>query len=156
MRQIKNTELLYDVDDLAILRMEIEALIHKTQENITFKIVEYDNEKVIIQAVQGKTATGFYQTQKTLIGLVHKTFDSFFTGKKISVHAIPFVETSSSKVDIKWVNHKMLETGIRIKDIAIDTGLDYTELNNLINSDASLSKPMKALFYYYFLAHARS
>ena len=152
MRQIKNTELLTDVDDLAIISMEIAALIHTTQENISFKIVEYDDEKIIIQAVQGKTASGFYHTQKTLIDLVHKTFDSFFIGKKVLVHPILFVENSPSKVDIKWINKKMLEMGIRIKDIANDTGIDHKELSKLLNSDIPLSKPTKALFYYYFLA----
>ena len=152
MRQIKNTELLHDVDDLAIIRMDIAAMIHKTQENISFKIAEYNDENVIIQVVQHKTSTGFYHTQKSLIDLVHKTFDSFFADKKVLVHAIPFVENSASKVDIKWINKKMLETGIRIKDISTDTGLDQNELSILLNGGSPLSKPMKALFYYYFLA----
>jgi len=152
MRQIKNTELLIDIDELAIISMEIAALIHTTQENIRFTIVEYDDEKVIIQAVQGKTASGFYHTQKALTDLVHKTFDSFFTGKKVLVHPIPFVENSPSKVDIKWINKKMLEMGIKINDIATDTGIGHKELSDLLNSDISLSKPTKALFYYYFLA----
>src|SRR5437868_7110286 len=137
MRQIKNTELLIGVDELTIISMEIAAMIHTTQENISFKIVEYDDEKIIIQAVQGKTVSGFYHTQKTLIDLVHKTFASFFIGKKLSVHAIPFVENSPGKVDIKWINKKMLEMGIRINDIANDTGIDHKELSDLLNSDIS-------------------
>jgi hypothetical protein len=152
MRQIKNTELLVGVDELTIISMEIAALIHTTQENIRFKIVEYDDEKIIIQAVQDKTAAGFYHNEKTLIDLVHKTFDGFFDGKKVLVHAIPFVDNAPSKVDIKWINKKMLEMGIRIKDIATDTGIDHKELSKLLNSDIPLSIPTKALFYYYFLA----
>jgi hypothetical protein len=152
MRQIKNTELLLGVDELTIISMEIAALIHTTQENIRFKIVAYDDEKIVIQAVQSKTAAGFYHTQKTLIDLVHKTFDSFFISKKVLVHPIPFVEHAPAKVDIKWINKKMLEMGIRINDIATDTGIGHKELTELLNSDIQLSKATKALFYYYFLA----
>jgi hypothetical protein len=152
MALLKNIHMLSDLDQKSVDLMEHAALQHKRYSNITFKIVEVAPKKVIIQAVQGKSAAGNYQTQKRLVEIVHETFDRFFPGKKIHVHAVPFKESMANRVDPDWIRGKMTATGIRLKDIASDTGIDYTQLSALITGVNPLSQPMKALFWYYFLS----
>lgn len=151
MALIKNLHLLED--DLRpgdLDKMEVAASAHQRYSSITFKVVELKPDKVIFQITQGKSAAGNYQNQKRLIEIVHETYDRFFPGRKVQVHAIPFVESPANVVTDKWVNEKMLEKGIKLKQISEETGIDKTQLSSLITGDRPLSQPMKALFWYYF------
>jgi len=149
---IKNLRLIsQDVSEDVLSKMEHAALEHQRHSSITFKIVEYDVNKIVIQAVQGKNATGIYHSQKRLIEIVHETFDRFF--KKIQVHAIPFKESLAQKnVTPAWINKQMLDKGTSLKQLSEDTGIDKTQLSSLITGDRTLSAPMKAMFWYYFLS----
>jgi hypothetical protein len=53
-------------------------------------------------------------------------------------------------VNSGWISNEMKKTDIRLKDIATDTGIDYSQLSGLITGNRELSQPMKALFYFYF------
>lgn len=150
MAQLKNIHLLDDIKPGDLDKMEFAAVQHKRHSNIDFKIVEYKPKSVIIQTVQGKNAGGNYFPKKRLIEIVHETFDRFFPERKVNVHPVPYEESQANKVDSKWINEKMLATGTKLKDIAVDTGIDYTQLSSLVSGDRPLSQPMKALFWYYF------
>jgi hypothetical protein len=152
MAQLKNIHLLDDIKQSDLDKIEFAAVQHKRYSNIDFKIVEYSPKKVIIQASQGKNAGSNYFDKKRLIEIVHETFDRFFKDKKIHVHPIEFVESRANQVDAKWIQDKMLKTGCKLKNIANDTGIDYTQLSSLVSGDRALSQPMKALFWYYFLS----
>lgn len=152
MNQIKNLHLLTDVGEEEKLKMEHAGLLHARYSNITFKIVDYDDKKVTIQIAQGKSAAENHQNKKRLIEIVHETFDRFFPKRKILVHPIEFVESPATSIDETWINKQMLEHGITLKQIATDTGINYTQLSALITGRNPLSQPMKALFWYYFAA----
>lgn len=152
MGLIKNIHLLEDISDKEKVKMEHAALEHNRHNGITFKIVDNKPKSVSIQITQSKNSAGVYHPQKRLIEIVHETYDRFFADKKVHVHAIPFIESPANKVNVEWVNKKMFDAGIKLKDIAADTGIDYTQLSSLVTGDRNLSQPMKALFYYYFLS----
>ena len=151
MVQVKNLHLLHDMDPGSLEKMEHAATEHKRHGSIVFKIDEYIPQSIIIQAAQGKNAAGVYHTQKRLIEIVHETFDRFFPGRKIKVHAIPYKQPAPAKVDPQWINERMLATGTKLKDISRDTGIDYTQLSALVTGTRPMSLSMKALFYFYFL-----
>jgi len=153
MGQIKNINLLNDIKPLNIDRMLVAANEHKKLGNINFVIIEYNGDKVIIQVTQGKNAIAVYHSQKRLIEIVHETFDQFFIGKKVLVHPIMYNKSPADIVDKKWINKKMMENSIKLKDISKDTGINKMELRNLMNTESLLTSSVKALFYYYFLSH---
>jgi hypothetical protein len=150
MAQLKNVHLLNDFREADIDKMEHAALQHKRYSNIDFKIVEYSPRKVIIQIGQGKNAGGNYFDKKRLIEIVHETYDRFFKDKKVHVHPIEYVQSPANSVDSKWINDQMLKSGIKLKDMVDDTGIDKTQLSSLISGNRPLSQPMKALFWFYF------
>lgn len=153
MALLKNVHLVTDIvkpDDID--KMEHAALQHKRYSNKEFKVVDVKPSAVIIQAAQGKSAAENYATGKRLIEIVRETFGRFFPDHKINVQPIPYKVPAAYIVDDKWINAKMLGHGIKAKEISEDTGIDRTQLTALVNGTRPLSKPMKALFWYYFLA----
>jgi hypothetical protein len=150
MAEIKNLHLLQDLSDEDILKMEHAAKEHKRLGGMEFKVIEADKTSVVIQIAQNKYAAGIYHSQKRLIEIVHETFDRFFEGKKVKVHPIPFILPKPSVVDAAWVNSKMLSTKTKLKDISIETGIDYTQLSALINGTRPMSQTVQAMFYFYF------
>lgn len=153
MNQIKNIHLLDGIVKPGdIDKMEGAAVLHKRHSSIEFKIVEASPAKITIKISQGKSFTGIYHPAKRLIEIVHETFDRFFTNQKVIVHPIPHKENPINRIDVSWINDRMLKTGTKLKDIANDTGIDYTQLSGLITGSRNLSQPMKALFWYYFLS----
>lgn len=152
MAQFKNIHLLTDADEKTKEMIEHAAVQHYRHNNIIFKLIEYQpQKKVIIQATQGKNAAAVYHDKKRLIEIVSETFGRFFPDIKINVQPIPFEESPATKVDAAWISKQMHQTGTRLKDIAADTGLNYTHLSELING-GELSQAMKALFWFYFLS----
>lgn len=151
MAEFKNLHLLPDgFQQSEIERMEYAAIEHKRHNAITFKIIEYTPKKITIQVTQGRNAAKVYHNAKRLSEIVHETFDRFFPGMKIIVHTIPFVDTPVSKVDIAWINKQMLTSGVKLKTMADESGLNYTYLSSMVNGNEPLSQLMKAFFWYYF------
>lgn len=152
MSNIKNLHLLTDISEQDKLLIEHAALEHIRFSNLRFKFMEYEPKQVIIQAAQGKSDLRNHFTKKRLIEIVNETFGRFFEGKKIIVHPIPYQEAACNVVDTAWVNKQMLEKGVKLKDIAADTGITYTHLSSVISGNKEMTQQMKALFYYYFLS----
>lgn len=130
--------------------MEAAAKELKKENNIIFKFVEYGQDKVIIQASQSQKHSGNYFTTKQLIEVTRKLFGAFFGNKKIHVQPIPYLPSKTDQVNQKWVLKKMLETGKTVNTISNDTGIDRSELKQLINGELPFTKTTKAFFYYYF------
>lgn len=151
MAEIKYFNRLNSFNTEDISKMELAAKLHRQHSNLRFKIVDYQKQKVIIQVVQEKSSTGIYHSQKRLIEIVHETFDRFFEGSKVLVHAIPFNDTPVNKVTTKWINKQLIGTNTKLKQIEKDTGIDLTTLKKIISGEIQLSQTIKAFFYYYFL-----
>jgi hypothetical protein len=119
-------------------------------DRLTFKILKVTAEAVTIGITQNFSETGKYLSQKELIELIHMIFDKYFPNHKIYVHASPYVESPALKVNPEWIKKKMDEHGVKLKDIATETGLNNTQLSHLITGSKPLSDAMKAMFYFYF------
>ncbi len=157
MGLIKNIHLLEGVVKPAdIDKMEHAALMHKRYSNIMFKITDVTDKKVVFSVQQGKSSAGNYQTGKRLIEIVHETFGKFFPGLKVNAGPIPYKVPAPNQVDPDWVVSQMKSTGTRLKEIADETGIDYTQLSSLVSGDRPLSQPMKALFWFYFATKQKS
>jgi transcriptional regulator with AAA-type ATPase domain len=133
---LKNSHLLEGVlKQSDIDKMEHAALQHLRYSNITFKIIDLSDKKVVIQVTQGKSAQANYQTGKRLIEIVNETFGRFFSDRKINVGPIPFVESPANQVDDKWIQKQMEKFNIKLKDITADTGIDKTQLSSVVSGD---------------------
>jgi len=155
MAEIKNLHMVTEpypdhLSEKDLHMMDQAAIAHRKLGGVAFKIVEYTPDKVIFQVVQAKHPAGNYHTKHRLVEIVHETFDRFFPDHRIMVQPIPFKESAASKVTPEWIRNKMTKQGIRIKDIAEETGTDRAHLSSITSGDKPLSNVMKAFFWLYF------
>ena len=155
MNTIKNIRLLHDIAPENIALMEQVARLHKGLAGISFKILEYTPDKVVVRIIQEKHAAVNYHPGKRLVEIVKETFGRFFEGKTILARPFPYQESPAASVDSAWINKQMTEHGIRIKDIAADTGLNRSQVNAMVTGNRPLSQLSKALMYFYFLAKSK-
>jgi hypothetical protein len=130
--------------------MEQKAIYHYRFANLVFKIERVDPSSVIIQAAQGKSLAKNYFSRKRIEEIVHETFDEYFPGRKIHAHPIVFKKPPPEVVTTKWINERMISTRTKLRTLADDSGIDYTQLSAVLNGETELSKPMKAFLWYYF------
>jgi hypothetical protein len=156
MSTIKNLNLLEGISKDVTDKMEYAAGLHKKNADIAIKVIEHKPPVLILQAVQNKNPSGNYFSKKQLVETMHLTFDALLPGTTIHVYPIPFKESPVNVVTPEWIRNKMLTKSKKLKDIAEDTGLDKITLSAIINEASPLSRTMKALFYYYFLATDKS
>lgn len=108
-----------------------------------------DNESVLISQKQLKN--GYILNQKQL----HERAKEIFPDK----HIIPNVfSLGVEDITIDWIEAKMLEFGIKRNDFVNQLALTKSYISLLFtnkNNDRkiNLSKPMKAMFFYYFLTY---
>lgn len=126
------------------------ANLHLRYSNIEFKIIGIDGRDISIRATQRKHASENYADAATLVKRTRELFQPFLPGYLIYTHPITFKLSVVEVVTPEWINVKMLQKKIRIKDIATDTGIDKTNLSAWINGVRPMSQPVKAMFYFYF------
>ncbi|MFV0304631.1 MAG: hypothetical protein ACK5IC_03995 [Moheibacter sp.] len=108
-----------------------------------------DDESVLISQKQLKN--GYILNQKQL----HERAKEVFPDK----HIIPNVfSLGVDDITIDWIQAKMLEFGIKRNDFVNQLALTKSYISLLFtnkNNDRkiNLSKPMKAMFFYYFLTY---
>lgn len=150
MAEIKNIHLLSDVSVSDLDKIETAAFSKLKKSGIKLKVIENSNRKVVIEARQLKLRKGPYLSEREIEKRVLGIIDHFFAEKKVYVKAHIFKQAPSSIVDPLWINEKMVATGKKLKEIAQDTGIDYSQLSSLVNGSRGLSNVMKAMFWYYF------
>lgn len=152
MAELKNVNRLTGIPLCDIEKMELAACEHARFNSIKFKVESYDDRSVVFNISQGKNSAGAYHNKSRLIQIVHETFDRFFPGRKVLVHAFPYIDAPVNKVTDEWIRKQMHAKGIKLKDIEHDTGMNYAYLSSLTNGNEPLSQGMKSMFYYYFLS----
>ena len=152
MSTIINIEKLQNlIDETGMAKLDAAAAMHKKQSNIEFKILTVEENTLTVATEQGKTNSGKYANLKTLIKRTHEVFDNFLPPSfKLEVQPTEYLESPAATVTPDWINKKMLEKEIRIKQIAFDTGIDRTDLSAWINGLRPMSQIVKAMFFYYF------
>jgi hypothetical protein len=151
MSTIQHIEKLHAVlDEAQIKKLEAGAALHKKQSNIHFSVLEVTESQITVATEQEKNSSGKYANQKTLVKRTHELFDNLLpTAVKLQVEATEYLESPSAVVTPEWINQKMLEKGIRIKQIAFDTGVDRTSISDWVNGARAMSQIVKAMFYFY-------
>jgi hypothetical protein len=125
------------------------AAIHKTQSNIEFAILKVEDEVIHIESTQSETRSGKYATEATLLKKTHEVFDKSLRGKELQIQLFPHLPSLTSVVNPVWLEKKMKEKGVRIKQIAFETGVDRDSIADWVSGKRSMSQIVKAMFYFY-------
>lgn len=151
MSYIKNIPILSDIlDESTIKELDAAAAIHLKQSNIEFALVSFENNTLVVDTEQGKTS-GNYANFKTLIKRTGEVFDKHLpSGCRLLVNAKEFEESPAMVVNPAWIDRKMIEKEVRIKQIAFDTGLDRKDISGWVTGERTMSQIVKAMFYFYF------
>lgn len=150
MSNIENLSLLSGlVSPEKIIKLEAAAARHKQQSNISFAIRSVGDQVIEVLAVQGEKASGTYASEATLVKRTQDLFNKFPSAITIHVVAETHLPSPASLVDVSWIEKKMNERGVRIKQIAFDTGIDRESIADWVNGKRGMSQIVKAMFYFY-------
>ena len=151
MSNIKDLHLLSDVlDETTLKNLDAASAIHLKQSSIEFTVSSVADNIVTVDTEQGKTS-GRYANFKTLIKRTTEVFDKYLpSGYRLHVNPKEFEESPAMVVNPAWIDRKMQEKEVRIKQIAFDTGLDRKDISGWVTGERTMSQIVKAMFYFYF------
>lgn len=131
-------------------QLDAAAMPHISQSNISFEIIILEGENVKIEVTQDKKSSGKYATEATLVKRAHEVFDRSLSSFSLEISTVTALPSPVSTVNTEWLEKKMLEKGIRIKQIAFDTGIDRESIADWVGGKRSMGQTVKAMFYFYF------
>lgn len=132
-----------------IEQLESAAASYKSQSNIEFTILQVVGDIVQIETAQFQTRSGKYANEATLIKKTNELFSKWMPGHTLKVDVSPFLPSPTSVVTPQWLEDKMKEKGVRIKQIAFDTGVNRDSVAEWVAGKRSMSQIVKAMFYFY-------
>ncbi|MHA4893774.1 helix-turn-helix domain-containing protein [Pedobacter sp. PWIIR3] len=152
MSSIQNIDLLapYLSAD-QIIKLDKAASRHQEQSNINFKVLSAVDKIIEVETAQGETTSGKYATEATLVTRTEELFRKHLPLYNIIVSPETFQASPASLVTTAWIEKMMLQKGIRIKQIAFDTGIDRESISDWVTGKRRMSQIVKALFYYYLI-----
>lgn len=105
----------------------------------------------IVKITQSRNINGYFLNQKQL----HERARAIFPTEKIQCNVF---NLDVSQITMQWIEQRMQEFGIKRGDLIKQLALDKSYLSLLFADNNNprkihLSRPMKALFYYYFLTY---
>jgi hypothetical protein len=130
-------------------QLEAAAEVHKAQSNIEFSIVKVENDVINIETTQSETRSGKYANEAALSKKTHEVFDKWLPEFSIQIETTTHLPSPTSVVNPAWLEKKMKEKGLRIKQIAFETGIDRESIADWIAGKRSMSQIVKAMFYFY-------
>lgn len=118
---------------------------------IDIEIVGFDGLTVSVLISQSNLVNGYILSNKELYIRAKDVF-SEVTGFKIEI--IPSVfSLNVSDINIQWIEQRMDKFGLNRKDLVKQLAIDKSSLSLILSGARELSKPMRATFFYYFLAY---
>ncbi len=132
-----------------IIKLQKAAKRHNEQSNTSFSIISISENTMEIETSQSETASGKYATAATLVKRAEDLFKKLLPSHKLLVTAQPLIPSPISVVDTKWIDEQMQQKGIRIKQIAFDTGIDREDISDWVTGKRSMGQVVKAMFYFY-------
>jgi len=132
-------------------KLDLAAGTYKTQSNIEFLILQVTDDIIVIEATQLETRSGKYANEASLVKKTHELFDKPLSGFIIEVKAFPFLPSPTSIVTPQWLETKMKEKDVRIKQIAFDTGVDRDSIAGWVAGKRTMSQIVKAMFFFYLM-----
>ena len=137
------------IDKEQLEQLDAAAGMHQEQSGIEFRIAEVAGDVVHIETSQSERRSGKYANEATLSKRTREVFEKRLGGMKLEVQAFPHLPSPTSVVTTKWLESKMNEKGVRIKQIAFDTGVDRESIADWVSGKRSMSQIVKAMFYFY-------
>lgn len=151
MALIKSINLLNHLSANQLATLEKRAELHKRYSSIEFKILEAKPEVITIRVVQEKSHAGNYFSAKRLSEIGKELFDGVLDGVTIHCRPIVYSPSPTDQVTAEWIQKKFESTGLSIKQVGHDIGIDPNTISALKAGKKPLSGVTKAAFYYYFL-----
>ena len=133
----------------AIEKLEKAAQRHVSSANMTFTLLLATEATLEIEVTQAETKSGNYATEATLISRTQELFGNFFPKVKLNIFPVTYAPSLASVVTTAWLETKMQQKGVRIKQIAFDTGVDRESISDWVTGKRSMSQIVKAMFYFY-------
>jgi hypothetical protein len=137
------------LDAEQILQLESAALVHQQQSNITFTIINVSDDSIHIGVVQAENNSKKYATEATLMKRTHEVFDKWLPSIHLDIDATTALPSPVSIVTVQWLEKKMLDKSVRIKQIAFDTGVDRESIAQWVSGKRAMSQIVKAMLYFY-------
>jgi hypothetical protein len=125
------------------------AGVHKAQSNIEFVIINLADNVIHIETTQSETRSGKYANEAALLKKTHELFDKWLPGFNIEIETNTHLPSPTSVVNPAWLERKMKDKGVRIKQIAFETGVDRESIADWVAGKRSMSQIVKAMFYFY-------
>lgn len=133
-----------------ISKLDKAAERHQRESSIIFTIKYADEYVTEIECRQEENKSGNYATEATLVKRTQELFSKFLLQSQLVILPVTFRLSLASAVNPGWLEQKMNEKGIRIKQIAFDTGIDRESISDWVTGKRNMSQIVKAMFYYYF------
>jgi hypothetical protein len=133
-----------------MMELDEAAKLHLKNSNITFKIISIGDNTITVKASQGKQSTENYADTKKLHIKTQELFGKYLPEHKAIVQPVPFQLALVDVVNPEWLEERMQQHGVRIRQIQTDTGIDKTNLSAWTKGTRPMSQPVKAMFFYYF------
>lgn len=150
MSSIQNIDLLEPhLSAGQIIKLDKAASRHQEQSNTNFKVLSVLEKTIEVETAQGETTSGKYATEPTLIKRTADLFRKYLPVHEIIVSPQTFQASPASVVNTVWIDKMMKQKGVRIKQIAFDTGIDREDVSDWVTGKRRMSQIVKALFYYY-------
>ncbi len=122
---------------------------HHAESNMSFTLLSANREHIELEVAQGETKSGKYATEATLMSRTRELFKKGLPQTEIVIHPTTYAPSPASTVTTAWLEAKMQQKGVRIKQIAFDTGIDRESISDWITGKRSMSQLVKAMFYFY-------
>ena len=147
IQQIEQLEQLLTPEQ--ITKLEKAADRHTQQSNVQFKILSVQDKTISVETTQSETPSGKYASEATLAKRTEDLFRKILPEFKITVSTETFHPSPASVVTAAWIDKKMQEKELRIKQIAFETGVDRESISDWVTGKRSMSQIVKAMFYFY-------
>lgn len=130
-------------------KLEKAAQRHADTSNISFTILSYSENELAIEVVQGETKSGKYATEATLTSRSKELFGKHLPNTQLNISPATYAPSPASTVTIAWLEQKMQQKGVRIKQIAFETGIDKEAISDWVTGRKAMGQIVKAMFYFY-------
>ncbi|MEO6524504.1 MAG: helix-turn-helix transcriptional regulator [Mucilaginibacter sp.] len=137
-----------------ILELEIAIGEWKEEDSVEFRIKSTqisDIYKCIsVKVIQPKTQSGSYLHEHEMVSITENIFKPYLTaGTFLVVKAYPHKSVVVNVVTPNWLEERLVKKGVRVKDLALMTGINRTNISAWVNGSRPMSQPVKAMFYFF-------
>lgn len=149
MQTIKGIDqLLGIISQYQIEKLE-KAAKRQLEKNISYTILSIGENQVKVAVEQSENRSGKYASVATLEKNAQEVFKKQLSNMELNIVANPFLPSPVNTVNPKWLEDKMEEKGVRIKQIAFDTGIDRETIADWVTGKRQMSQLVKAMLFFY-------